>query len=219
MNIYEQRRHIARLLQRELESGYIAVTGPDHPLLIEGPDALIGGEAGMLAIFMPKAKEWVRPDRLKVRFILSRLALPPETRHVLVLEEELRNHSIERLGRNFAAVLNWRSRRELAEIARDKEFMGEQRMVPREVAAFVRHRYADALQATRVLQRMNRPYDRNTVRGPYGEPSRRRGRPRRTPFEHVAPGVVFTTFGRGAPDSTAVRNLADQTTVGRVLLG
>lgn len=213
MNIYEQRRDITRLLQRELESSYIIVSGPDHPLLIEGPDALIGGEGGMLAIFMLKAKERARPDRLEVRFILSRLALPPDTRHVLVLEEAMQVGTVEGLSRNFATVLGWDRRRDLAKIARDKEFVGEQRMLPPEVAAFVQHRYADALQATRVLQWMNRSYEREKFDEQYPEPSRRRRKPEKTPFERLAPGVLFTSFGQGAPDSAAVRSLADQTTL------
>lgn len=48
---------MGRLLQREWDSSYIVVPGPDHPLLIEGPDALVGGKGGVLAIFVPKAKE------------------------------------------------------------------------------------------------------------------------------------------------------------------
>lgn len=213
MNIYEQRKDIARLLQKELESSYVVVSGPDHPLLIEGPDALIGGAGGMLAIFMPKAKERARPDRLEVRFILSRLALPPDTRHVLVLQERKHDRTVEELGRNFATVLDWTRRRDLAKIARDKEYVGEQRVLPREVAAFVQHRYADALQATRVLQWMNRSYDREKLDEQHRKPFRHRRKPEQTQFERVAPGVLFTSFGRGAPDSAAVRSLADQTTL------
>jgi len=213
MNIYEQRRDIARLLQKELASSYVVVSGPDHPLLIEGPDALIGGAGGMLAIFMPKAKERASPDRLAVRFILSRLALPPDTRHVLVLQEGKHDRTVEELGRNFATVLDWTHRRDLAKIARDKEYVGEQRVLPREVAAFVQHRYADALQATRVLQWMNRSYDREKLDEQHRKPFRHRRKPEQTQFERVAPGVLFTSFGRGAPDSAAVRSLADQTTL------
>lgn len=69
------------------------------------PDALIGGEGGMLAIFRPKAKERAHPDRLELRFILSRLVLPPDT-HVLVLEEAMQDRTVEGLSGNFATVLD-----------------------------------------------------------------------------------------------------------------
>lgn len=213
MNINEQRTNIARLLQRELEASYIVVSGPDHPLLIEGPDALIGGEGGLLAVFMPKAKERKRPDLLEVRYILSRLALPPDARHVLVLGEAQPGDAIERLGRNFATVLDWRSRRELAKISRDRNFIGAQRKLPPEVTAFVHHRFADTLQATRVLQWMNRFHERGKEPDQNPERPRRRRKPEKTPLKNIAPDILFTSFGQGALDGTAVRGLADQTTL------
>ncbi|TSD84154.1 hypothetical protein FFK22_034105 [Mycobacterium sp. KBS0706] len=208
MNIYEQRSEITRLFHRELETSYIVVSGPDHPLLIEGPDVLVGGEGGMLAIFMPKAKERARPDQLEVRFILSRLALPPDVRHVMILNEAPYSRAIELLGRNFAIVLRWDSRRDLAKIARDKQFVGKQRLLPPEVTGFARHRFADALQVTRVLQWINRSYERERVH----DDSRQR-RPGKTPFKHVGPGLLFTSFGWGAPNGTAIRSLTDRTTL------
>jgi hypothetical protein len=213
MDIREQRADIALLLQRELESSYIVVSGPDHPLLIEGPDALVGGEGGLLAVFMPKAKERNRPDLLEVRYILSRLALPPDARHVLILGEAHDDEANNQLSWNFAAVLDWRSRRELAKISRDRYFIGAQRKLPPEVAAFVQHRFADTLQATRVLQRINRSYEREKGREQASKLSRRRRRPQKTPFHHIAPDILFTSFGQGAPDSVAIRGLADRTTL------
>lgn len=213
MNINDQRANIARLLQRELEATHIVVSGPDHPLLIEGPDALIGGEGGLLAVFMPKAKERKRLNLLKVRYILSRLALPPDARHVLVVDRAKDIGAIQRLGRDFAAVLDWRSRHELAKISRDKNFIGDQRKVPPGVAEFVQHRFADTMQATRVLQWMNRSHDRRKELDQNSELRRGRHRPKKMPFKNIAPDIVFTSFGQGALDSTAVRSLAEKTTL------
>jgi hypothetical protein len=213
MNINDQRADIARHLQKELEANYIVVSGPDHPMLIEGPDALVGGEGGLVSVFMPKAKERKRPKLLEVRYILSRLALPPDARHVLVLDEAQDGGTIEWLGRNFATVLGWRSRRDLAKISRDRNFIGSQRKLPPEVAEFVQQRFADTLQATRVLQWLNRSHDRGKDRDENTVRSRRRPKPEKSPLKSIAPDILFTSFGQGALDAVAVRGLADQTTL------
>lgn len=203
---------MGRLLQRELDSSYIVVPGPCHPLLIEGPDALVGGKGGMLAIFVPKAKERRRPDLLEVRFILSRLALPPSARHVLVLADARDDRITGKLSKNFVTTLNWNSRRDLARIAQDRDFVGEQRELPPEISAFVQNRFADTLQATRVLQRINRPYEREKTRDRTRKAQRQHW-PDQKSLEHIAPDILFASFGRGAPDSSAIRSLADQTTL------
>jgi hypothetical protein len=33
----------------------VIAAAPDHPILIEGPDLLIGGEGILVAVYMPKA--------------------------------------------------------------------------------------------------------------------------------------------------------------------
>jgi hypothetical protein len=213
MNVYEQRLNISRLLSRELESSYIIVSGPDHPLLIEGPDALVGGIGGLLAVFLVKSKERVRPELLKVRYILSRLALPPNARLVLVLSEAKDEGIAQRLGSSFATILTWQSRHELAKISRDTHFVGFQRKLPPEVTEFVRHRYEDALYATRLMQRANRSIEMEKVRERVFKQFPRTGRPNKTDFQHVAPDMLLTKFGQGAPDSISIRSLADQTTL------
>jgi hypothetical protein len=84
-----RRRTIERELRDELPSSYVIVAAPDHPLLIEGPDVLVGGEGNLVAVFTPKASERHSRERLSVRFVLSRLALPPQTRYVLLSEGPL----------------------------------------------------------------------------------------------------------------------------------
>ena len=112
------RRHtIERELRDELPSSYVIVAAPDHPLLIEGPDVLVGGEGNLVElVFTPKAIERHSRERLSVRFVLSLLALPPQTRYVL-LSDDPHEHAISHnVADNFAAVLPWHRRGEIAKI-------------------------------------------------------------------------------------------------------
>jgi hypothetical protein len=56
------RRMVARELGDEIPSSYLIVTAPDHPLLVEGPDLLIGGEGNLVAVFMPNASDRKMPS-------------------------------------------------------------------------------------------------------------------------------------------------------------
>jgi hypothetical protein len=118
---------------------------------------LIGGEGNLLAVFLPKSSERNSRERLPVRFILSRLALPPQTRYVLLFEESLADAVSQRVAQNFAAVLPWDRRRELAKIIKDKDFT-RQRNLPAEVAQFARQRFSDVYQVTRALKRRTAQY-------------------------------------------------------------
>jgi len=73
--LVDRRRAIAKTVGEEIPTSYVIATAPDHPLLIEGPDILIGGEGNLVAVFTPKASERADDDRLLARFILCRLAL------------------------------------------------------------------------------------------------------------------------------------------------
>lgn len=59
---------------------------PDHPLLLRGPEALIGGEGNLVAVFAPQKTEELNPAHLVSRLISARLALPSETRTILILK-------------------------------------------------------------------------------------------------------------------------------------
>jgi hypothetical protein len=83
-----QRRTIGRELIDRLPGSYVVVAAPDHPLLLEGPDVLIGGEGAAVALFIPKASERLNRESFLARVILSRLALPPKTSTVLISDPE-----------------------------------------------------------------------------------------------------------------------------------
>jgi hypothetical protein len=73
-------------IRREFGRNHSVVTQPDHPYLISGPDALIGGNGILTSLFIPKAAERRIPTNLLVRLAASRLALPVHTRFVLLVD-------------------------------------------------------------------------------------------------------------------------------------
>jgi hypothetical protein len=75
---------LAREVRRQVSNRFTLVAYPDHPYLLEPPELLIGGEGLLTAVFVPKADEMRRPALLQSRLIASRLALPIETRCVLL---------------------------------------------------------------------------------------------------------------------------------------
>lgn len=212
MSVREQRQEVARLLIRELSSGDVVVSAPDHPLLIEGPDVVVGGEGGLLAIYIPKAKERRRPSHLKVRFILSRLALPPDSRHVLILRSPTEDSIGSQFAGDFATILQWNRRRDLADLARDRVFTGAQRELPAEVSSFARQRFADVFQMTRVFQDLRRRTEGTPTQDRLPEGQGRRRRASTGPVDRIAPDILFARFGRGAPATPSLYNLAQQTT-------
>jgi hypothetical protein len=211
MDVTDRRQDIAQMLRKELPDSYIVVPAPDHPLLIEAPDVLVGGDAGLTAIFTPKRSERRRPDRLAVRFILCRLALPAHTRHILVLEGPDDDRVGKRLFPDFAATLTWNRRRDLIKIAQDSDFVGQQRTLPVEISRLVQERFSDVFQLTRVLRTRRRREEGSALR-PYGVSPGHGIKPERTPFEQVAPGVIFTRFERGVPKTRGIYGLVIETT-------
>src|ERR1700761_7904383 len=111
-NIYHRRRTLSQLLHRELSDKFLVVPNPDHPLLLRGPDILVVGDRASTAIFMPLAIERHSEELLRSRLILSRLALPPYVRCILLLEPS-DNHIAQSLSNDFAYIIDWSSRIEL----------------------------------------------------------------------------------------------------------
>ncbi|RVJ45852.1 hypothetical protein CN176_03445 [Sinorhizobium medicae] len=74
------------------------VVRPDHPLILRGPDALVGGAENLCAIFEPQSIELQNPSHLVTRLISARLALPRYTRTVLLLKrgQEARFSALEK---------------------------------------------------------------------------------------------------------------------------
>ncbi len=98
-------RQLENNLQRSLGSGYVVVAQPDHPLLLVGPDILIGGEGHTTAVFL--AGPTARPKMLRAKLIASRLALPTNTRTVLVGSDQVVDHPDSR--GNFDEILGGRA--------------------------------------------------------------------------------------------------------------
>ena len=72
-------------LQRELGGAFHVVGRPDHPMLLSGPDILIGGEGKLTAVFSVAKKE--STASLLAQITAARLALPPETRLLATVAE------------------------------------------------------------------------------------------------------------------------------------
>jgi hypothetical protein len=114
--VYHRRFALAGLLRRELSSDFIVMRGPDHPLLLQDADVLTGGNGILTGLFTPSAAERQRPSLLRSRLILNRLALPLSTHCVLVIEPE-DSGIAEIFHDDFDAVVEWRRRREVVQIA------------------------------------------------------------------------------------------------------
>src|ERR1043166_6458187 len=73
------------VLARTLVTGALAnafiATRPDHPHLLLGPDLLIGADGRLVAIFLANETS---QGSIRGRLIASRLALPSNTRMVLI---------------------------------------------------------------------------------------------------------------------------------------
>lgn len=84
-----------RTAKSVLPEDTVVATKPDHPFLFSGPDVLIGSRGALLAAFFVKTREISRPKELTARLVASRLALPEQTKCVVVLNgTETEKHSI-----------------------------------------------------------------------------------------------------------------------------
>lgn len=210
-NVRERQSLIAKSVSEEIPSTYLVAPAPDHPLLIEGPDLLIGGEGNLVAVFIAKSAERRSPLRLSVRFVLSRFALPPHARHVFV-SENVEDHAVaQRFSSDFAAVLEWGEKTNLAKIAQDRDFFGPQREIPFEISKGVQQRFADIYQITRVLrQSKERQRDGES---PKIQAMVSSHTAKRTSSEQFTSGVIYTRFETSVVDRRTVNELARELTV------
>src|SRR4051812_45330827 len=66
------------------------VRGPDHPLLLDGPDYLAASPGGVMdAFFVLRAAEKRSAVRLAGRLALAKLAYPDNVRWTLVADEDI----------------------------------------------------------------------------------------------------------------------------------
>lgn len=93
---------IVARLQRELGGAFHVVHRPDHPMLLSGPDVLIGGEGKLTAILSIGARE--PTSGLLARITAARLALPSTTRILAAVSEDATLS--EGLLRNFDEVVS-----------------------------------------------------------------------------------------------------------------
>lgn len=157
-NIYYRRKTLTQLLRRELPNEFLVVPNPDHPLLLRGPDLLVAGERATTAVFMPLAAERTNQGLLKARFILSRLALPPYVRCILVAEEK--DYSIANsFANDFANILEWNNRAGISEMITDVTAFGHHKDVPPDISGDAQIRFANAMAVMRLSSRLtNRPF-------------------------------------------------------------
>src|SRR5690242_2845501 len=125
-NVYQLRKALTLELRRELNSRFVTVPHPDHPFLLRAADILVGGEGNLSALFIPTRSEVNEPDLLRSRLILNRLALPPHTRCLLLIQSS-QDALAQRFSADFADVLPWKSRSKAARIVSDPTFKGNHR--------------------------------------------------------------------------------------------
>jgi len=225
MNVYHRRRGLAKSVADAL-SGFVVVANPDHPLLMRSADVLIGGSSLMTAAFLPTSEERSDPKKLSARLILNRLALPNHTRCVLVIEEADRSLA-NRFGNDFAAIVPWTRRGDVAKVAKDSVSPAVHRDVPFESVAEAQRDFSNGMRIMRVVARVaRRPFT-----SAYGEPSasfgptrservsaKSGGRPTDPPsksqFRSGDAVIPVTDFSGQVPDSLAVAKLiSDQVSV------
>ncbi|WP_294202868.1 hypothetical protein [uncultured Sphingomonas sp.] len=157
-------RDAARSLGKELGGdlqGYIVAILPDHPLLMDGPDLLIGGSGGLTAIFFLKRSErGDRPD-FERRFALSRFALPEGTRSVFVIRSEADEKFANKTPVTFSEITDWRNRGIIRRIAADRDFNGDQAPIDKGAYQGVRQRFSDVYQVSKLF---DDPEDRRARR-------------------------------------------------------
>ena len=116
------------------------VPRPDHPYLMQGPDALLASEGRLWSIFIPHSRERTVPQDLLVRQGLVRLALGPTSRSALMLQPGAKNPLSRNDEHNFEELIYAdRIRQSLVRLASGPRF---------------RHMHVDAWRAP--MERMHR---------------------------------------------------------------
>lgn len=163
MDVKARRGILGKSLRRGISNDYVVVTEPDHPLLLKGPDILIGGGGNLTALYLPTIQEINQNGLLRARYILARLALPSSTRHLL-LQPEKASQQVAGLSEQFAIGLEWAERLDVVRIATDANFRGKQRDLPQEIVNQTGERFAETYLAVRSNQwltaRIGGPFSR-----------------------------------------------------------
>jgi hypothetical protein len=107
------------------------VIRPDHPLLLRSPDALVGGDANLCAIFTPQRLEEGNPAHLASRLIAARLALPGHCRTLLLLRDDQEDR-VAKLSEQFGLVAGTNDKA-FGSFIRDRDDFGASRPMSSEI--------------------------------------------------------------------------------------
>jgi hypothetical protein len=100
------RRNTSLEIAESFEDDFTVSLEPDLPELFEGPDVLAGQSGRLIAVFVPKSHERRRPEQLRTRLVLSRLALPDHAQCLLAVEDAYDISQLESLSHDFHAIVN-----------------------------------------------------------------------------------------------------------------
>lgn len=200
MSVYRQRRRVNEELLRTLGDQYVVVAAPDHPLLMKGPDILIGGNGALSALLIPTASERRQPKLATARFALCRLALPEQAKFLLLAGEE-DGDVATLLSDDVAAVFSIESvgqRRELATVVSAPQRLF-QHAVPEKLRDEVNYRFGQTYRVARAVRRPRRtsPTADWPTRGEYGH---------RNPIHLRMPAQIASLTLKGADESFSVDN-------------
>jgi hypothetical protein len=193
MNVLDKRKSVFRKLKGELENSYLVINAPDHPLLLRGPDLIVGSEAGLLAVFLPHAAEIRDVSLLETRLTLSRLALPGNTCTVLSTSED-EDWLANEFGQHFSEIIRMRDFNELPGIARHASAVGKTSQMPRELIQEAQERFLDVYQVTQAVRWISQRKDRG--REIASEQSKRMKAAKRTEEGNLGE-TLFVRFGEG----------------------
>jgi hypothetical protein len=133
------RRDTLLEISASFEDDFTVSLEPDLPELFEGPDVLAGKSGRLIAVFVPKSHELRNPERLLTRLVLSRLALPDHAQCLLAIEEAQDSSRVERIARDFHAVVSVDDRAGLRRLRTKSQ---EHRHVPASTRQMVERRTA-----------------------------------------------------------------------------
>ena len=126
---------------KELSNELIVAVRPYHPYLFSDPYLLLADSGSLVAVFIPKTYELKDPVQILVRQAISRLALAPHLRSVLLFDSDRSiDYFKEAVNYNFNEYLDISEYRSLKKFTLDKKAGEYLRTLPDEIKrrAFIR---------------------------------------------------------------------------------
>ena len=145
------RLELARHLSQALSGDFVVVSAPDHPLVMQSVDLLVGGRSGITAIMMSTAHERRQINLFDARLKLNMMALPPHTVFVRIAQSDEKTRNVDGV---FFAELSLDDRRTRAELTKLASSPPKVRRLEQAEKAQRRseERFADTYRLARVLQ-------------------------------------------------------------------